>query len=79
MESVTIEEVQPSEMCLYFSWKMGTTILDDGTPAVLLVLIDGETQERQSYLMHATQARELADRLRSEAADVTARRLDPPV
>jgi hypothetical protein len=29
-------------------------------------------------LMPATQARELADRLRSEAADVTARRLAPP-
>jgi hypothetical protein len=78
MQPIETEEVRPSDVCLYFSWKLGTTFLDDGTPAVLLALIDSETQERQSYLMPATQARELADRLRSEAADVTARRLDPP-
>ena len=79
MEPVTTEEVRPEDVHLFFSWKLGTTRLGDGTPAVVLVLIDGETGERQTYAMPASQARELADRLRSEASDAEARRLEPPV
>jgi hypothetical protein len=48
---------------------------------LILTLTDGETVAREDYGMTADGARELADKLRSEAdsAERDARRINPPV
>jgi hypothetical protein len=72
METTTTEYVPAGDVHLFYDWRIGTAVMGNGDPALVLTLTDGETGAREDYGMTPDGARELADKLRSEAAEAEA-------